>query len=246
MAAPAFTATTTKPRWRGRCRSTAASRKIRSASRSGMPDAKPPRTRRSKAASRSGRTTRPGRRSRLRRSLSARAGIRRTNCPSKRSSELVDAYVPRPQRAKRIGFDVVELHSAHGYLLHQFLSPLANQRKDDYGRNRMTFPLEVARRCARSGPGQGARRAHQRHRLGRRRLGARRRGRLRAGARARRAGFRLRLERRHRAAREDPGRSGISSPLRRPCIRPPAIPYPRRRNDRRSGTGGGNRRLRQG
>jgi 2,4-dienoyl-CoA reductase-like NADH-dependent reductase (Old Yellow Enzyme family) len=58
---------------------------------------------------------------------------------------LVDAYVAAAERAKRIGFDVAELHSAHGYLLHQFLSPLANQRKDDYGRNRMKFPLEVAR-----------------------------------------------------------------------------------------------------
>jgi NADPH2 dehydrogenase len=57
---------------------------------------------------------------------------------------LIDSYVAAVERAKRIGFDVVELHSAHGYLLHQFLSPLANQRKDIYGRERMRFPLEVA------------------------------------------------------------------------------------------------------
>ncbi len=57
---------------------------------------------------------------------------------------LVDAYVSATQRAKRIGFDLVELHSAHGYLLHQFVSPLSNQRKDEYGRERMKFPLEVA------------------------------------------------------------------------------------------------------
>jgi len=43
------------------------------------------------------------------------------------------------------GFDLLELHSAHGYLLQQFLSPLANQRSDEYGRDRMKFPLEVAR-----------------------------------------------------------------------------------------------------
>ena len=57
---------------------------------------------------------------------------------------LVDAFVASAERAKRIGFDVVELHSAHGYLLHQFLSPLSNQRADEYGKNRMKFPLEVA------------------------------------------------------------------------------------------------------
>jgi 2,4-dienoyl-CoA reductase-like NADH-dependent reductase (Old Yellow Enzyme family) len=59
--------------------------------------------------------------------------------------QLVDSYVAAVQRARRIGFDIVELHSAHGYLLHQFLSPLANQRKDEYGKDRMRFPLEVAR-----------------------------------------------------------------------------------------------------
>ena len=59
--------------------------------------------------------------------------------------QLIEAYVAATLRAKRIGFDVVELHSAHGYLLHQFLSPLANRRTDEYGRNRMKFPLEVAR-----------------------------------------------------------------------------------------------------
>jgi len=59
--------------------------------------------------------------------------------------QLLDAFVAAGERAKRIGFDVLELHSAHGYLLHQFLSPLANQRTDEYGRDRMKFPLEVAR-----------------------------------------------------------------------------------------------------
>ena len=59
--------------------------------------------------------------------------------------KLLDAYVASAERAKRIGFDLLELHSAHGYLLQQFLSPLANQRTDEYGKERMKFPLEVAR-----------------------------------------------------------------------------------------------------
>ena len=49
-------------------------------------------------------------------------------------------------RAERIGYDLIELHGGHGYLIHQFLSPLSNQRTDDYGgslENRMRFPLEV-------------------------------------------------------------------------------------------------------
>jgi 2,4-dienoyl-CoA reductase-like NADH-dependent reductase (Old Yellow Enzyme family) len=58
---------------------------------------------------------------------------------------LVDAFAAATLRAKRIGFDMVEIHSAHGYLLQQFLSPLSNQRTDEYGKDRMKFPLEVAR-----------------------------------------------------------------------------------------------------
>ncbi|OGA45665.1 MAG: oxidoreductase [Betaproteobacteria bacterium RIFCSPLOWO2_12_FULL_62_58] len=58
------------------------------------------------------------------------------------------AFVAAARRAARIGFDLVELHSTHGYLLSEFLSPLANKREDQYGgslENRMRFPLEVFR-----------------------------------------------------------------------------------------------------
>ncbi|MFT5502323.1 MAG: 2,4-dienoyl-CoA reductase-like NADH-dependent reductase (Old Yellow Enzyme family) [Gammaproteobacteria bacterium] len=59
---------------------------------------------------------------------------------------LVEAFVSAAVRADRLGIDAIELHAAHGYLLHQFLSPLSNQRQDDYGGsrdNRMRFPLQV-------------------------------------------------------------------------------------------------------
>lgn len=61
-------------------------------------------------------------------------------------AKVRDDFVRAAQRAARLGLDGIELHGAHGYLLHQFLSPLANQRDDAYGgslENRMRFPLEV-------------------------------------------------------------------------------------------------------
>ena len=59
-----------------------------------------------------------------------------------------DAFVASAERCLRAGFDIVELHMAHGYLLSSFLSPLSNPRTDEYGgslENRARYPLEVAR-----------------------------------------------------------------------------------------------------
>jgi 2,4-dienoyl-CoA reductase-like NADH-dependent reductase (Old Yellow Enzyme family) len=59
-----------------------------------------------------------------------------------------EAFVSAAQRAVRIGFDAIELHGAHGYLMHSFMSPFSNKRTDEYGgsfENRLRFPVEVAR-----------------------------------------------------------------------------------------------------
>lgn len=59
---------------------------------------------------------------------------------------VVNGFVDAARRADRLGLDAVQLHGAHGYLLHQFLSPLSNRREDDYGgslENRMRLPLRV-------------------------------------------------------------------------------------------------------
>lgn len=59
---------------------------------------------------------------------------------------VIEAFAQAARRAARLGLDMIEIHSAHGYLLSSFLSPLANRRDDPYGgslANRMRFPLEV-------------------------------------------------------------------------------------------------------
>lgn len=60
--------------------------------------------------------------------------------------EVIQDFVAATKRADRLGIELLEIHCAHGYLLHNFLSPLTNQRTDSYGgnlENRMRFPLEV-------------------------------------------------------------------------------------------------------
>ena len=64
--------------------------------------------------------------------------------------KVKQAFVEATLRSLRLGFDLIELHGAHGYCLHQFLSPLSNQRTDEYGgtmQKRRRFPLEVFEAC---------------------------------------------------------------------------------------------------
>jgi 2,4-dienoyl-CoA reductase-like NADH-dependent reductase (Old Yellow Enzyme family) len=70
--------------------------------------------------------------------------------------ETIESYVSAAARAQRAGFDFVELHGAHGYLISQFLTPFENRRTDAYGgtlANRARFPLEVIKRIKQDVPG---------------------------------------------------------------------------------------------
>ena len=64
----------------------------------------------------------------------------------KEMARIQASFVTSAERAVRLGYDLMELHYAHGYLIHEFLSPIANQREDEFGgslRNRMRYPLAL-------------------------------------------------------------------------------------------------------
>ena len=137
--------------------------------------------------------------------------VRRGRAPADRRSTRRDSRAcatpsPTPaRRAARLGLDAIQLHGAHGYLLHQFLSPLSNRRDDEYGgslENRMRFPLEVFDAVRAAFP---AERPVTMRVSGtdwaRGRLGHRADGRVRAGAGGARLRGDPRLERRPDAAR---------------------------------------------
>lgn len=66
---------------------------------------------------------------------------------------LIDSYAQAARRAVEAGFEIIELHGAHGYLIHEFLSPLSNQRTDRWGEDRMLFGLEVIKAVRKEVPG---------------------------------------------------------------------------------------------
>lgn len=72
-------------------------------------------------------------------------------------ADVIDAFAAAARRSDAAGYDILEIHGAHGYLLHQFLSPLTNKRNDAFGgsrENRMRFPLEVTRATRAAWPAQ--------------------------------------------------------------------------------------------
>ncbi len=73
----------------------------------------------------------------------------------KQIKSITNDYLRTAKMAKKIGFDGIEIHMAHGYLLHQFISPISNNRKDLYGgnlNNRLRFPVEIVKKIRKIWP----------------------------------------------------------------------------------------------
>src|SRR3954470_20283512 len=165
-------------------------------------------------------------------------------------ARIRDAFAATARRAARLGIDALEVHAAHGYLLHQFLSPLANQRGDAYGgslAHRMRFPLEVFEAVRAAFPrGPAGRRPGLGDRLDGSRLGPRADPRVRPRARRARRRLDRRLVGRHLAGAEDRPRARVPGAVRRGGQARDRPADHGGRPDHHAGPGRGHRRQRQG
>ena len=161
---------------------------------------------------------------------------------SRHGTACAQAFVTSAQRALRIGFDEIELHMAHGYLAHGFMSPISNKRTDQYGgslENRLRFPLSIARAVRAVVPKKvAARRPHHRQRLARR-TGSRPTTRWRSPRRSR---ARASISSASRPAASPPTSAIRPSPATtcrspRACKKEAGIPTRARRADRHAGAG---------
>ena len=180
---------------------------------------------RRRTAARCRSTRAAGRRSRRPRSRSRASPCpRRSTSPA--STRVVDDFAAAARRAIEAGFQVLEIHAAHGYLLHEFLSPLSNHRDDEYGgslENRARLLLRVIDAVRDAAPDARPVRAVLGLRLGRGRLGRRRDGDRRAlGGGARRRLLRHLQRRPRRAPAADDRARATRSRSPRTCAASPA------------------------
>ena len=139
-----------------------------------------------------------------------------------------NSFTQAARRAVRLGFDAIELHLAHGYLLHSFVSPLSNKRNDEWGgslEGRMRFPIEVARAVRAvvpSGIPLGARITGTDWRGGR--ADSRRRRGAEQGAQGRRPRLCRCIVRQHHAGQPVAERAGYNAPIAERVRRETGLP----------------------